>query len=236
MYVGFDIRKPMSQNDDVRQTESTPTRRSVLGAVGATMATAALSGVGAARGDSLQAKRARALSLKASYGSRDAVAAALDEHASDLLSDLADRGLLDAGDASALDLGEPRSVDEYRAAIEQRKSAVHVGGVEATDGTVTAHVSTSVWTDQGRLSIHVQPEAGEAHAAFRDGDDGGGTVFRDSGGDVEPQPFCEYSCSDCQIENCSATSSYRAYEEYCCTYSDGSTDCDPTGDPCDSCC
>lgn len=226
----------MSQDTDQRRSESAPTRRSVLGAVGATMATAALSGVSAARGDSFRARRARALSLKADYQSRGDVAAALDEHAGDLLSDLADRGLLDAGDAGALDLGEPRSVEAYHAAIEQRESAVHVGGVEATDGTVTAHVSASVWTDQGRLSIHVQPEAGEAHAALRDGDDAGGTVFRDSGGDVEPEPICEYSCSDCQLESCSASSSYRAYEEYCCQYSDGSVDCDPTGDPCSSCC
>jgi hypothetical protein len=225
----------MSQENDPRRSESSPTRRSVLGTAGAAVGAVAASGVASAADTaSFHAGLARAEELKGSYQSRAAVKAAAETHASDLLGDLADRGLLDAGDASALALAEPTtSAAEYHAALDRGEPAVHVDAVETADGVLTAHVSASVWTDDGRLSVHLRPETGSAHAMLRDGD-GGGTVFSD--GDVGTTAECWYECSACEKNWCSSDSPYHAYENYCCLYPDGSQDCDPTGEPCDSCC
>jgi hypothetical protein len=216
-------------------SQSTPSRRRVLGAIGATAGAVAASGVASAADTaSFQAGLARAQEVKAGYGSSAAVEAAVEAHAADLTDQLADRGLLDAGDASALALAEPTtSVAEYHAALDRGEPAVHVDALETDDGVLTAHISASVWTDQGRLSVHVQPGTGEAHAMLRDGD-GGGTLFSD--GDVGTAKDCWYECSACEKTWCSSDAPYREYEKYCCLYADGTTECEETGDACANCC
>jgi hypothetical protein len=92
------------------------------------------------------------------YQSPSDVRAAFESHAEDLFAELAAEGLLDSSPAELL---AEESADV---------SALMVGGEP------TAHIHAEVETDEGRLGINVEPDAGRRYAILHE-EDGSGTVI-----------------------------------------------------------
>lgn len=138
---------------------------------------------------------------KRAYQTQSAVRAAFEDHAEDLFDRLAEEDLLDASPAEL--------VAEEGADV----SAFMVGGEPS------AHLHVETQTDEGRLTINVEPEAGRRYALLRDGD-GSATVF-DPEQDAETSGC--YMVAGCIGDGCVCTD----YEVCCDTttntcYTDGS--------------
>lgn len=167
--------------------ERTTARRSVLrGTLAAAAAAVGFTGAAAAL-DPSGGYRAR--QLRGRYSSRAAATAALESHGADVLDLLADEGYL--AEASVADLADPE-----------------VNTVHGPDGDLSAHVRTELRTDDARVSVVVEPEAGRQYAVVTF-EDGGSTVYDPDTDDVEPQCIAGYGCDG---GGCQCTS----WEMRCC--------------------
>jgi hypothetical protein len=205
----------MSRNSSEREAS----RRTVLRTVGAAGLAAAATGSASAQDTDLGAMA----SVADRYAAPSAAREAATEHAGRVLSELADRGYLDAGDASAFDFS-PVGTDRDGA----RTMSLRM------DGTVTAQIAATRSTDGHEITLVVRPELGESYASVKPTDGGSGLTVRDDGGDVGTQGC--WTESRCTCEVCDLNSCIYQERNCCDGLSDG-VDCGSWSDEgCCGCC
>jgi hypothetical protein len=179
------------------QTDTT--RRRLLKSIGATGLAFGASGVASA-----SVSDTRAAELRAQFGAADAVEEAFDAHGTPVLSELADRGVIQSASAAAFDLSDATlSVSDDGAKIV------------ATKETPAHEVTVEVLPDESESAASVKPTGGESPFTLRSaaGDD-----------DVSTEDHCYYEY-DCTNYACSDQSNEAVYlKRHCCEYTDG-TDC-----------
>jgi hypothetical protein len=202
----------MSSDDTDQRT--TPKRRTVLKTLGA----AAAAATGAAGTASARTARA-ARQAQAAYASPDAARQAVADHATPLLSALADRGVLDRGDVAELGIDALQPAWEY----EQFGDGATVTAVEA-DGTLSAKIAASGSFGGDTVELSVQPERGVSYALVHPSEGDPFTLRQEPDGTIsDTASDCgyEYFCEDDHCES----SIYTYYRQYCCT-DDGFTYCE----------
>lgn len=197
--------------------------RAVGTVAGAVAAAAGVSQSGSARQARGPALQAHMRDLRRSYDVRE-VEFAVERHAGDLLADLADREALDVAATDALAVDELLDAGAYRSRVATGADAATVDAVEV-DGEVTAHLTVSKSVSDGRVTLHVQPEAGRSYAVYRP--DGGRPKLLD--GDATAA-VCTTECSSCTGCCTSVCFGGQVYEQVCCAGT-----C-TIGEPCDDCC
>lgn len=135
------------------------------------------------------------------YRPQSAVRTAFEDHAEDLFAELAAAGVLDASPAELVD-----------------KEGADVSALMVGDEP-TAHLHVETETEEGRLTVNVEPEAGRQYALLRK-EDGSATVF-DTTQDATTSGC--YYVTGCIGDGCTCTE----YEICCDTtnntcYTDGS--------------
>lgn len=157
---------------------------------------------------------------KLAYQSQRAVRTAFENHAEDLFADLEAEGVLESSPAEL--------VTDERVDV-----SAFVAGDEPT-----AHLHVETETEEGRLTVNVEPEAGRRYALLR-GEDGSATVFDP---DQDATTSGCYYVTGCIGDGCTCTE----YEVCCDTttntcYTDGTvgtctycTDC--VNDNCEDVC
>lgn len=161
------------------------------------------------------AKRA----AEAFLGDDDAIQRAFDDQAEGVREQLAAEGI--SMDFSTEEFDEMRTFPDH------------------DEGTPTAHVVAEREDTTRKLELHVLPQADRAFA-FLETESG---RFKVEDGDLKPTVYCETSTYCDGYCQCSATqpcgtecdAGYEVTEE-CCTYSDGSTDCEIKDQTCTSNC
>lgn len=197
---------------DTTTDDSGTTRRAVL----RTAAAGAVAGLAAAGGAS-----ARTMVEPADYADPIAAEAAFADHGEDLLSMLADEGLLAEGDVTELHTRRPTDIGAVAADAEGTALVYHRGG---------RRFVSKRRVDGGTLSVTVEPEDGRAYAIFRPDDGSARRLFQpanDLAGANLDGDFGTTADCDCRNETCSDGS---RLEE--CTSCFCGTDCDEA----DKCC
>lgn len=178
------------------QTDTT--RRRLLKSIGATGLAFGASGVASA-----SVSRTRAAEVRARFETADAVEQTLQDHATPVLSELADRGVIQSASAAAFDLSDATlSVSDDGAKIVATKE-----------------------TDAHEVTLEVRPDQSESVASVKPtGDESPFTLRSEAGDDVSTESHCYYEY-DCTNYPCSSTSTEAVYlRRHCCEYTDG-TDC-----------
>ncbi|MFC7082100.1 hypothetical protein [Halorussus caseinilyticus] len=186
------------------------TRRRLLKSIGATGLAFGATGVSSAREvPTRELERA-----SAAYDSPTRARWAAARHADSVLAELADRGVLDRGDATELDF-EDASADPFYA-----------------DGETVAHVTTETALDGATVELAVRPQTGRAYATVRTGDEVY-TVESPAGSDDVSVQNCYYE-HDCTSYACDGSGCVYL-ERQCCNYGDGYRCDDWSQDGCCSC-
>lgn len=178
------------------QTDTT--RRRLLKSIGATgLALSATGGASASVSDT------RAAELKAQYGAADAVEETFDAHATPVLAELADRGVIQSASAATFNLSDATlSVSDEGAKIV------------ATKETDTHEVTVEVRPDQSGSAASVKPTGDATPFTLR-------SEAEDDGVSTEDHCYYEYDCTNYP---CSSTSNEAVYlKRHCCEYTDGTS-------------
>lgn len=185
--------------DQNADSDVTAHRRTILRGVAG--ATGALALGGAATGTAVGADlEERVDGIDSTYATTDAVRRAVDGHAGDLLETLSSDGVVEAGDSSALPLGDRLD----RSAFAAGESGFRVSGV-VERGTPTARIAVARRVDDGLLWLYVHPEDGRSYATVKPGVDEGATRVIASSGDgttadvgtrYSVYSICRYSSAD----------------------------------------
>lgn len=178
-------------------------RRAVLKGIGTSgVASIAATGVVSAHGVDTQAMQ----TVEARYAAPAAARAAASGTADPVLTELADRGYLDAGDASAFDFS----------AVGADRDDASVTGLWL-DGEATAQVEATRVTDTHEVRLVVRPERDEAVATAEPLGDADPITVESADGDVSID-VCYYqtrcSCDPCDLNSC-------VYQERKCCEADG---------------
>ena len=211
-------------------------RRRFIQAVGTSGSAVAFSGMSSASpSHKLRSpEQQKAWKNRQRYNTTGAIQAAVSKFGSDLLVELKHQGLIEQASIAALSTETVLSSKDYREKIAnkdgEKPEGSHVGAIKV-DETVTAHITVSKNTPNGRVTIHIQPDVGSAHAIYRP-DVGEHVVFKDTGDGVSTSELpCSTSCSACEGYCCNYWCvEHQEYEVTCCEY-EGCT----TGEPC-ACC
>lgn len=200
-------------------------RRSVLKALGtSSLAAAALSsGASAESGETRVAR----------YERREQRVAALEEHAGEVLAELAERGILERPTLAEFDL-ETRTAETR---VPAATSLDAWNAVEYTDpetGRRTDHLILSKTTGDHDLTVHVRPRLSEAYAIVAPrGSDGEFAVDPSGAATTEgvDTEACEGSC-DCGPETCSIFPVLYEATYIDCIERDGGCQCYVSGTEC----
>jgi hypothetical protein len=196
-------------------SDNDTTRRRLLKSIGATGLAVSATGFASATSASDEPTE-----LEARYRSLDVAQQAVADHAAPVLAELADRGVLERGDATELEFG----------GVESRMAdGATVKGLRKGDAT-TVHVETTTELDDGHVEIAVRPSTGRAYATVRPDDGDAYTIESEAGSDDVSTTSCWYE-HKCASYMCGIGSYCQYLERECCAnsctdwYDDGCCSC-----------
>lgn len=207
--------------DGSRVLDGPPSRRTLLQGIGTASATIGLSGTAAALSDSdneseseLVRKAESHLDVKERYDTPSAVKAEVEEQASELLENLAERNLIDQPTAKTF------SADSFSTGkgFDEIDSGILLKPIEK-GGTVIAHITLVESLSDGQLRVHVEPENNRSYAIIDYNETDELTVL---------DPTNNISSTDCQVVKSYCTGSVCNYiagipypvENVCCEEGD----------------
>lgn len=201
-----------------RIKEETMERRGfVKGALASVGGLAASSGIGAAKSDGLLTRIKKRKAIRP-YKSIEAVEVAFEGH-EDLLSDIAAKTSLSAGEIEALEidsLGHPREGSETGVTYATKK----------IDGERVPEIRVMREVEEGKLTIAVIPDIGDRYARLNLAEEDDSIVFEELNtqgfcGGCPSNKRCEREVDCCQSGDCPSCTCYQCEKWSCRCYKCG---------------